>query len=63
MDAKQISKLKRVALGEDFADLQIINANVVNVYTREILQSYQVGTSGERIAYVTSEEMPAGPQT
>ena len=44
--------LMDVALGKVAADLVIINARVVNVYTAEILENYAVGVKGEWIAYM-----------
>ncbi len=35
-------KLIQVALGQDQADMVIINANLLNVYTGEILKRYAV---------------------
>ena len=45
-------KLIQVALGQDQADLAIVNANLLNVYTGEILKSYSVCTKNKWIAYV-----------
>jgi adenine deaminase len=41
-----------VALGRTPADLAIVNARLLNVYTGEFLDNYSVCASGERIAYV-----------
>ena len=41
-----------VALGKKSADLAIVNARLVNVYTGEILEKQSVCTGGEKIAYV-----------
>jgi adenine deaminase len=45
-------KLIQVALGQDQADLAIINANLLNVYTGEILERYSVCIKNKWIAYV-----------
>ncbi len=48
----QRQKLIQVALGEAPADLSVVNARLVNVYTGEIQDNQSVCTCGERIAYV-----------
>jgi len=56
--------LIEVALGKAPADLVIINARLVNVYTAEILERYAVGVKGEWIAYVgETPEALIGPDT
>jgi adenine deaminase len=56
--------LMNVALGKAAADLVIINARLVNVYTAEILENYAVGVKGEWIAYVGETPEPLiGPAT
>ncbi len=50
--AAEIHLLMKVALGEEKADLVIVNANVVNVYTAEILPDQVIGIKGKWIAYV-----------
>jgi adenine deaminase len=45
-------QLMKVALGEEKADLTVVNANVVNVYTGEILPNLGIGIKGKWIAYV-----------
>ena len=47
-----IFDLKKVALGETAADLAVINGNIVNVYTGELLYGNTVLIKGNRIAYV-----------
>ena len=42
----------RVALGKEKADLTVVNANVVNVYTGEILPNFGISIKGKWIAYV-----------
>ena len=43
-------QLMKVALGEEKADLTIVNAKVVNVYTGEILPDHGSGIKGKWIA-------------
>ncbi len=45
-------ELAKVALGQAEADLAIVNGDVVNVYTGEVLSGETVLSKGERIAYV-----------
>ncbi len=44
--------LMKTALGEEDADLAIVNARLVNVYSGEIIDSCSVGVKGEWIAWV-----------
>jgi adenine deaminase len=44
--------LAKVALGETAADLALVNGNLVNVYTAEILPDYAILIKGNKIAYV-----------
>ncbi len=56
--------LTRVALGLEKADLAVINANLLNVYTGEFLDNCSISTSGKRIAYVgTDPDHTLGPDT
>ena len=50
--AAETHQLMKVALGEEKADLTVVNANVVNVYTGEILPNLGIGIKGKWIAYV-----------
>ncbi len=50
--AEQMHLLMKVALGEEKADLTIVNAKVVNVYTGEILPDLGVAIKDKWIAYV-----------
>ena len=60
----ETSQLMKVALGEENADLIIVNANLVNVYTGEILKDRSVSVKGEWIAYVGKKAADSiGPQT
>ena len=47
-----LSVLSRVASGLEEADLAILNARVVNVYSGEILDNCSIGIKGEWIAWV-----------
>jgi adenine deaminase len=56
--------LMRVALGEEMADLSIVNADVVNVYTGEILKNFTITVKDKWIAYVGQDAKDSiGPQT
>ena len=62
--AEEMHLLMKVALGEEKADLSIINANIVNVYTGEILKDHAITVKGNWIAYVGKNAADAiGPQT
>ena len=62
--AEETSQLIKVALGEEKADLAVVNAKIVNVYTGEILEDQSVTVKGEWIAYVgQNAENSIGPQT
>jgi len=62
--AAETHQLMKVALGEEKADLAIVNANVVNVYTGEILPDFGIGIKGKWIAYVGENAGDSiGPQT
>jgi len=45
-------QLMDTALGREAADLAVVNAKLLNVYTGEILENYAVCTKGRWIAYV-----------
>ena len=47
-----LTALTRVASGQEDADLAILNARIVNVYSGEILDNCTVGIKGEWIAWV-----------
>ncbi len=62
--AEEINLLMKVALGREKADLAIVNAQVVNVYTGEILTDQGISIKGKWIAYVgKSAGDTIGPQT
>jgi adenine deaminase len=61
---EETRQLMQVALGEENADLAVINARVVNVYTAEILDNYTITIKGKWIAYVGQNAADAiGPAT
>ena len=51
----ETEKLMDVALGRAPADLAVVNARLINVYTGEILDDQSVCVCGTRIACVGSE--------
>lgn len=60
----EIRSLVNVALGNEKADLAVVNGDLVNVYTRELLRGWSVAIKGERIAYVGNDASHTiGPQT
>jgi adenine deaminase len=52
LNAEKMKNLADVALGNQEADLVVKGADLVNVYTREVLRGYSVATKGKWIAYV-----------
>jgi adenine deaminase len=52
LTAERMKDLADVALGNKEADLVVKGADLVNVYTREVLKGYSVATKGKWIAYV-----------
>ena len=50
--AEEIQQLIKVALGEEKADLAVLNAKIVNVYTGELLENQAITVKGKWIAYV-----------
>ena len=62
--AAEMHLLMKVALGEEKADLAIVNAKVVNVYTGEILPGQGIAIKDRWIAYVgESTADTIGPHT
>jgi adenine deaminase len=56
--------LVKVALGEEMADMAIVNADVVNVYTGEIIKDCSISVKDKWIAYVGPNAGDSiGPQT
>jgi adenine deaminase len=61
---KDTQQLMRVALGREAADLVVINACLLNVYSGELLEGQSVAVKGAWIAAVgNQQEMSIGPQT
>jgi adenine deaminase len=61
---EQTEKVMKVALGEEYADLAIINGTILNVYTGELLKGHSVTSKGEWIAYVGDDSRDSiGPST
>ena len=59
-----ISKINSVAMGDNFADLILINCSLVNVYTREIQEKIQISITNDRIAFVGMDASHTkGPKT
>ena len=52
LNTERMKDLASVALGEKEADLVVKGADLVNVYTAEVLKGYSVATKGKWIAYV-----------
>ena len=64
MDPGKIKTLIDTALGRAKADLVIANADLVNVYSGELLKGYSVAVKGDRIAYVGEDARhTVGPDT
>ncbi|CAB1082081.1 Adenine deaminase (EC [Olavius algarvensis Delta 1 endosymbiont] len=62
--AEETSQLIKVALGHEKADLAIINADMVNVYTGELLKDQTITVKDKWIAYVGQNARDAiGPTT
>ncbi|MBM4433015.1 MAG: adenine deaminase [Chloroflexi bacterium] len=53
--SKKTQELIKVALGEAEADLAIVNGDIVNVYSSEVLKGQTVLIKGEKIAYVGND--------
>ena len=50
-----ISQTNSVAMGDDFADLVMVNCSLVNVYTKEIQKKIQIAITNGRIAFVGTD--------
>jgi len=62
--AAETSQIIQVALGKEPADLAVINAKVVNVYTGELLEAQTITVKDKWIAYVGRNAQDAiGPHT
>lgn len=63
-DTRDSRTLMNVALGHEKADLAIMNAKVVNVYTAELLDNYAISIKDKWIAYGGDHpEDTIGPDT
>jgi len=61
---EQIKTLIDTALGKIKADIVIANADLVNVYSGELLKGYSVAIKGEKIAYIgENADHTIGPDT
>lgn len=61
---EQTEQVMKVALGEEYADLVVINGTILNVYTGELLKGHSVSIKGEWIAYVGDDPHDSiGPGT
>ena len=59
-----ISQTNSVAMGDNFADLVLVNCSLVNVYTKEIQKKIQIAITNGRIAFVgTDASHTIGPKT
>ncbi|MFC1924028.1 adenine deaminase C-terminal domain-containing protein [Chloroflexota bacterium] len=64
VDSEKIRTLINTALGEIKADIVVSNADLVNVYSGELLKGYSVAIKGEKIAYVgENADHTIGPDT
>jgi adenine deaminase len=63
-DKRDSKTLMNVALGHDKADLAIVNARIVNVYTGELLENHAISIKEKWVAYVGDQpEDTIGPGT
>jgi adenine deaminase len=63
-DKRDSETLMKVALGREKADLAVINANLVNVYTGELLPNHAISIKDKWIAYVgDNPDDTLGPDT
>ena len=63
-DKRDSGTLMRVALGKESADVAVINANLVNVYTAELLPDHAISIKDKWIAYVgDNPDDTIGPDT
>ncbi len=61
---EETRRLMKVSLGEEKADLAVINAKMVNVYTGELLEDQSITVKDKWIAYVGQNTGDSiGPQT
>ncbi len=57
------ARIIRTALAQNRADLYIQNGHLVNVYSNEILEGYNIAVAGNHIAYVGTSKKMIGPET
>ncbi len=63
-NTEDVKTLMKVALGQEKADLAIIKAKLVNVYTGELIEDCSVSIKGKWIAYVGKNPNDTiGPKT
>jgi len=63
-NGEAIRRQVRTALGQEKADLVVVDGSLVNVYTAEIQKHYSVGVKGNRIVYVgEGPNYLIGPET
>jgi adenine deaminase len=63
-DTRDSKMLMQVALGQEEADLTIVNAKLVNVYTGELIENCAISIKGKWIAYVGHDPKDTiGPKT
>lgn len=55
-DTRDSKTLMQVALGQEKADLAIVNAKLVNVYTGELVKNCTISIKGKWIAYVGQDQ-------
>jgi adenine deaminase len=61
---EKTEQVMRVALGQEYADLAVINGTILNVYTGELLEGHSVTIKDEWIAYVGDDPHDSiGPET
>jgi len=64
LDGRDSKLLINVALGQEKADLAIVNARLLNVYTGELIDDFSVSIKGKWIAYVGDDPKDTiGPKT
>ena len=64
LDGRDSKLLINVALGKEKADMAIVNARLLNVYTGELIDDFSVSVKGKWIAYVGDDPKDTiGPKT
>ena len=59
----ELQRMIRAALGEINADLVITGGKLINVYSGEVLEGFEIAVSGGRICYVGSSAQHARGET